>query len=101
MLIIEFIGPPYSGKSFYKDDLYENLKKKNIDTKDYNFPCSPKDFSSSFDIKSDTGSFVQDVRLNIKAPQENREFSFQIKANSPEKAGGGNLKFEATLTIVK
>ena len=35
MLIIEFIGPPYSGKSFYKDDLYENLKKKNIDTKDY------------------------------------------------------------------
>ena len=68
-----------------------------IDTKDYNFPCSPKDFSSSFDIKSDTGSFVQDVRLNISAPQETKEFSFQIKANSPEKSGGGNLKFEGTM----
>ena len=68
-----------------------------IDTKDYNYPCSPKDFSSSFDIKQTTGSFVQDVRLNINAPQESKDFSFQIKANSPEKTGGGNLKFEATM----
>ncbi len=68
-----------------------------IDTKDYNFPVTPKDFSSNFTVKKDTGSFVQDVRLKVNAPQETKEFSFQIKANSPEKSGGGNLKFEATM----
>tara|TARA_B100000287_G_C20610942_1_gene772018 strand:+ start:53 stop:1552 length:1500 start_codon:yes stop_codon:yes gene_type:complete len=68
-----------------------------IDTKDYNYPVNYKDFISNFDIKENTGSFVQDVKLAVNAPKENKDFSFQIKANSPEKTGGGNLKFEATM----
>ena len=67
-----------------------------IDTKDYNYPVTPENFSSNFTIKTDTGSFVQDVKLNVSAP-DGKDFSFQIKANSPEKSGGGNLKFEGTM----
>ena len=84
-----------TGKTAHYEEV--NMDGIIIDTKDYNYPCSPKDFSSSFKIKSGTGSFVQDVRLNINAPKESKDFSFQIKANSPEKTGGGNLKFEATM----
>ena len=84
-----------TGKVAHYEEL--NMDGILIDTKDYNFPCSPKDFTSNFDLKPDTGSFVQDVKLAVNAPQENKDFSFQIKANSPEKAGGGNLKFEASM----
>ena len=42
--------------------------------------------------------FTQDVLINVNAkPQEGKEFSFQIKANSSESTTGSNLKFEPTM----
>lgn len=66
--------------------------------KDYNFPCDASNFSCGFGIKSGKDNFTQDVRLTISgAGGSSQEFSFQIKANSPESKGGSNLKFEASM----
>jgi|ETNvirnome_2_130_1030620.scaffolds.fasta_scaffold00733_15 signal recognition particle subunit SEC65 len=66
--------------------------------KDYNFPCDASNFSCGFGIKSGKDNFTQDVRLTISgAGGSSQEFSFQIKANSPEAKGGSNLKFEASM----
>ena len=65
------------------------------DTKDYNFDAPMSDFYSSFRIGSD-GMFTHDVKITVDAPQENKTFVFQIKANSSDSTTGSNLKFEPT-----
>ena len=66
-----------------------------LDTKDYNYDVPMSDFQSLFNIGSD-GMFTQDVKITVDAPQENKTFVFQIKANSSDSTTGSNLKFEPT-----
>ena len=76
---------------------YEKVNLEGLipDTKDYNYDVPMSDFQSLFNIGPD-GMFTQDVKITVDAPQENKTFVFQIKANSSDSTTGSNLKFEPT-----
>ena len=87
-----------TGKVAYYEKVNMISKEFIPDTKDYNFDVPMKDFIANFDIESGKDMFTQDVLIKVNAkPQEGKEFSFQIKANSSESTTGSNLKFEPTM----
>ena len=77
---------------------YEKINLDGVipDTKDYNYDVPMTDLKALFLIDSSTGMFSQDVKITVDAQQENKTFTFQIKANSSDSTTGSNLKFEPT-----
>ena len=77
---------------------YEKVNLDGIitDTKNYNYNVPMTDLQALFTIDSSTGMFSQDVKITVDAQQENKTFTFQIKANDSGATNGSNLKFEPT-----
>ena len=77
---------------------YEKVNLDGIitDTKNYNYDVPMTDLQALFTIDSSTGMFSQDVKITVDAQQENKTFTFQIKANDSGATNGSNLKFEPT-----
>jgi len=71
---------------------------RGLNTENYNYAVSMKDFVANFTIDSGTDMFTQDVKINVEtgAP-DNKTFTFQIKALDSGSSGGQNLKFEPTM----
>ena len=67
------------------------------DTKNYNYAVPMTDLIAMFNIEYPDASFTQDVKIKVDAVDDNKTFTFQIKANSSDAKNGSNLKFEPTM----
>ena len=69
MLVIEFLGTPYSGKSYYKDEIEKDIFFKNFKIYDYrqNFFCNLTDIENVNLIRKNILKFYcNKPRVNIK-----------------------------------
>ena len=84
-----------TGKVAYYEEV--NLSGMIPDTKNYNYAVPMTDLIAMFNIEYPDASFTQDVKIKVDAVDDNKTFTFQIKANSSDARNGSNLKFEPTM----